>query len=471
MIKTCTALILGLVFGLAQVGQGSAQTRSLAPPSDADIRKLLIERIDVQHQGVGIVVGVIDARGRRIIAHGALNQGDPRPLDGDTVFEIGSMTKVFTSLLLADMVEHGEVALDDPAAKYLPAGVTMPERNGRKITLIDLATHTSGLPRIPDNLAPKDPNNPYADYTTDQLYRFLSGYTLTRDIGAQYDYSNLGVGLLGQLLTRRAGQDYETLVRRRITGPLGMTSTAVALSPSMKARFAVGHDAALAPVETWDIPTLVGAGGLRSTANDLLTFLGAELGLVDSPLKAAMKAQLAPRRPMDGKMFQTALGWVVFTGGNGETPSHGGETGGYRSWMAFNQRLGVGVVVLSNANTSLNPTDIGVYAMTGIQPPSAPPPAPPSAHHAVAIDAATLERYVGRYAVTPSLSLTITRDGDRLFVQMAGRPAFEVFPDSPKDFFLKVVEAQLTFQVAPDGRVTGLVLHQNGRDLPAARVP
>src|SRR5262249_36788679 len=155
--------------------------------------KILAGRVDVEKQALGIVVGVIELRGRRVVSHGRLAAGDPRPLNGDTVFEIGSVTKVFTSLLLADMAQRGEVALNDPVAKYLPAeGVKMPERGGRQITLVDLATHTSGLPRLPSNLKPANSANPYADYTVKQLYEFLSGYTLERDIGAQFEYSNLG---------------------------------------------------------------------------------------------------------------------------------------------------------------------------------------------------------------------------------------------------------------------------------------
>jgi len=171
-------------------------------------------------------------------------------MDGNTIFEVGSVTKVFTSLLLADMAQRGQVALTDPVAKYLPAGVKMPERNGRQISLEDLATHTSGLPRLPSNLSPKDAANPYADYSVEQLYQFLSGYQLTRDIGPQYEYSNLGGGLLGHVLARRAGMDYEKVVRSRICEPLGMRSTSITLSDDMKTRFAVGHNGPIANMST-----------------------------------------------------------------------------------------------------------------------------------------------------------------------------------------------------------------------------
>ena len=198
-------------------------------PADAEIHQILADRIGSQDTGIGIVVGVIDAKGRRVVAYGSLAKDDKRTLNGDTVFEIGSMTKVFTSLVLMDMVQKGEVAVTDPVSKYLPASVKVPERNGKKITLQDLSTQSSGLPRMPSNFHPKDASNPYVDYSAEQLYEFLSGYQLTRDIGSQYEYSNLGVGLLGHALTLRAGMDYEAMVRSRICEPLGMNSTRVTL--------------------------------------------------------------------------------------------------------------------------------------------------------------------------------------------------------------------------------------------------
>src|ERR1700679_1086571 len=167
MLKAVATIAIGLWLMTATMTQGASPPTEWTVPTDAEIRQLLVDRIDVQHRGVGIVVGVIDAHGRRIISRGALETGDPRPIGGDTIFEIGSMSKVFTSLLLADMVRRGEVRLDDPVVKYLPPGVVMPTRADKQITLIDLATHTSGLPRLPGNMAMKDPSNPYADYTVE----------------------------------------------------------------------------------------------------------------------------------------------------------------------------------------------------------------------------------------------------------------------------------------------------------------
>jgi serine-type D-Ala-D-Ala carboxypeptidase/endopeptidase len=145
-------------------------------PADDVIRRILADRVGSENSGIGMVVGMIDPKGRRVISYGSLAKNDKRPLNGNTIFEIGSMTKVFTSLVLMDMAQKGEVAVTDPVSKYLPANVTVPERNGRKITLQDISTHSSGLPNLPSNIAPKDVANPYADYSVEQLYEFLSGY-------------------------------------------------------------------------------------------------------------------------------------------------------------------------------------------------------------------------------------------------------------------------------------------------------
>jgi len=421
---------------------------------------------------LGIVVGVVGPSGRRIVTYGTSGQPDGPPLDGDTEFEIGSITKVFTSLILADMVRDGEVRLDDPVGKFLPADVHAPERDGKPISLVDLATHTSGLPRLPSNMAPKDPGNPYADYTVSQLYQFLDGYQLTRDPGASWEYSNLGFGLLGHALALRAGEDYETLIKKRILTPLGMTDTTITLTPDETARLAIGHDSSLRRVENWDLPTLAGAGALRSTANDLLNFLAANLGYADTPVKSDLASVLSVRRPEGSPTVSQALGWDVLSNPTGEIVEHGGGTGGYHTLIAFNAKTRVGVVVLTNAETVMGADDIGMHILTGAPVASLPPPPPaPPERHAIALAPETLERLVGRYQMAPQFFITVTRDGGHLFAQLTGQSAYEVFPESQTAFFWKIVDAQLSFQIGPDGRATGVVLHQNGRDTPATRAP
>jgi CubicO group peptidase (beta-lactamase class C family) len=459
------------LIALAAAAAASArQQAASAVASDAEIRRILVERVDVHRQSVGIVVGVIEPAGRRIVAYGSRAKGDTRPLDGDTVFEIGSITKVFTSLLLADSVLRGDVSLSDPVAKYLPAGVKVPERSGRPITLLDLSTHTSGLPRLPNNLQPKDTANPYADYTVEQLYQFLSSYQLTRDIGSGWEYSNLGAGLLGHALARRAGTDYESLVRARVTGPLSMRRTAVTLSPELKALLAQGHNPALEPVANWDIPTLAGAGALRSTTNDMLTFLGAALGSTPSPLSGAFAAMTATRRPAASPAMEAGLGWQILKAPGGEIIWHNGGTAGYRTWIGYAPRTRTGVVVLTNAGTAAGPDDIGQHLLAPALPLLTTFALPPKTRIETKVGPAVFDRLVGRYQFAPAVLLTISRDGERFLAQLTGQPANEIFAESEKEYFLKVVDAQLSFEVDAQNRPIAVVLHQNGRDQRAPRI-
>jgi CubicO group peptidase (beta-lactamase class C family) len=437
-------------------------------PTDAEIRKILAERIGAENTGNALVVGVIDGNGRRIVAYGSLARNDKRRLDGDTVFEIGSMTKVFTSLLLMDMVRRGEVALTDPVSKYLPASVKVPERNDRKITLADLSTQSSGLPRMPTNFAPKDAMNPYADYSVQQMYDFISGYQLTRDIGSQYEYSNLGVGLLGHALSLRAAMSYEALVRSRICDPLGMPNTRITLTPEMKTRLAVGHSATLAPVSNWDIPTLAGAGALRSTANDILTFLAANLGYVKTPLAPAMAAEVSVRRSAGAPDMQIAYGWHIQTKDGNSIIWHNGGTGGYRTYMGYDPKARTGVVVLSNLSTAAGPDDIGRHLLNASDP--LQKISPPTERQEMTLDPKIFDRYAGIYQLGPFSLMTVSRDGDHFYTQVTGQPKAEIFATSEREFFLKVVDAQLTFDVDEHGAATQLTLHQNGTNPVAKRL-
>lgn len=239
----------------------SAVSYPAAAEDITDALRAYLQRCDKEDKANGgIVIGIVDEHGRRIVSAGRLDNGTDRELDGDTLFEIGSVGKTFTALLLQDMIERGEMVLDDPVAGYLPQSVAMPTRNGKDITLHQLARHSSGLPGIPDDLEPKRADNPYADYSVEKMYAFLSGYRLTRDPGSQYEYSNLGVGLLGHVIALKAGTDYESLVVDRICRPLGMDSTRIRLTPELKARFAAGHNEYGYAVPAWDNPTLAGAG-------------------------------------------------------------------------------------------------------------------------------------------------------------------------------------------------------------------
>lgn len=459
MMINAKVVLTVLLFRCLSAGLVSAQERM----DDAALKRVLQEHIDTAHTEVGIVVGVIDERGARVISYGTLSRSNHTPVDGDTIFEIGSITKVFTTEVLADMVTKGEVKLDDPVAKYLPAAVKVPQRNGRQITLLDLATQHSGLPRLPDNMNPADGSNPYADYTVAQLYEFLSGYRLSRDIGAKYEYSNLGMGLLGHALTLKAGKNFESMVKERLCQPLGMRHTVITLSSEEQKHLATGHNKAGGPVSNWDFPTLAGAGALRSSVNDMLKFLSGNLKLDAPKLKAAMELAQMPRMDV-GPGTKIGLGWHIFNRYGTEIVWHNGGTGGYRSFAGFDRQRGV--VVLSNSENDID--DIGLhflepkYSLANIK--------PVKQRQTVAVSDDVLSGYTGRYQLNRQVFFNVKKAEDHLQVQLTGQPYLDIYPESEEKFFYRAVEAQISFQRDAVGKTISLVLHQNGLNQKAKKI-
>jgi CubicO group peptidase (beta-lactamase class C family) len=332
----------------------------------------------------------------------------------------------------------------------------MPSRDGRAITLLDLATHTSALPRMPDNLRPADGLNPYADYTVPQMYAALSNCKLTREIGKKYEYSNLGMGLLGHILANRAGTDYETLVAERITKPLGMNDTAITLTTNLRKRLAAGHGEALEEVKNWDLPTLAGAGALRSTIGDMIKFVEASMGKIESTLSSAIRMQTETRFPAGSPNLSIALAWHKSAINGGEIVWHNGQTGGYHSFIGFDKKRGVGVVVL--ANTAADIDDIGLHLLNREIP-------------LKKLDAKKDRTAMKLDPKIPTFVIAITKQDDHLMLQATGQPKFELFAESEKEFFLKVVDAQITFVKDGAGKVTELVLHQGGAHQKAKKRP
>ncbi len=424
-------------------------------PADSVARAIIRQRVD-EGRNVGIAVGLIDADGRtRTITHGRGPGG--ASLDDHSVFEIGSITKTFTAGILADMVARGTVRLDQPVAELLPAGTIIPSRDGGQITLQHLATHSSGLPRMPANFAPKDPANPYADYDAVRLLAFLARYTLPRHIGAEYEYSNLGAGLLGHALATKAETTYERLLMDRIVGPLGLRETAITLTADMRRRLAPGHDAGGTPVRNWELGVLAGAGAIRSTVHDMRHYITANLDPRASPLGPALATTHAKRFQTSQPGVSIGLAWHRLVSPSGDTLlMHDGGTGGYAAFAGFDARRRVGVVVLSNSATSV--ADIGLHLLDQ----RVPLTKKPIARAAITLPPDTLQRFVGEYPLAPNFVITVTRVSDRLMAQATGQPAFELFAESPTKFFLKVVDAQVEFETDAAGEITGLVLVQGG---------
>ncbi|MEZ5949108.1 MAG: serine hydrolase domain-containing protein [Planctomycetaceae bacterium] len=314
--------------------------------------KPLIEK----KKAVGIVVGIVSPDGKRqFFCYGAMKEGGPEPTP-DTLFEIGSVSKPITALLLALMVEDGTARLDDPVQKYLPKEIVVPRRGKQEITLLELVTHTSGLPRNPPNqqrLVNKDEAirlNPYGKYDSKQLAESLAEINLKEEARPAFAYSNLGMGLLGDALAHKAGTSYPELVRTRIFDPLKMKDTTALPSKAQRQRMATGHTSKGTPLPPWTFETLHGCGAICSTPNNMLTLHEAFCGRTETKLKKAMKLTQEKRFPaFPGN--NVSLSWFIKDVGGKQVFWHNGGTTGFKMCNAFCVDPAVAVVVLCNTGS------------------------------------------------------------------------------------------------------------------------
>lgn len=460
-------LIVGGVIAILLAGCGTSASKPEAAaefkpapaqnawqiPSDDSIRRLLAQRM--QHNGMGVIVGIVEPDGKRVIAYGSYADGDPRKLDGDTIFQLGSLTKVFTGLLLADMTVRGEVRLEDSANKYLPQDAQLAER-GRPITLLDMARHRSGLPSMPTNLSVRGKPDPYEAFNEEDLWTFVRTWRPTRSPGEAGEYSNLAYALLGRLLARRVGADYETVLSARILAPLGMTSTSIVVEPDQQTRVAPGHDRYLRPVHTWEMTAMPASGSLRSSMNDLLKLMAAYLGKESTPLDKAISLQL--RDGENAEQDIQALGWTVRP--DGVTLKDGGKSG-YRTGAAFNRRTGQAVVVLANARTDDLPILLALHLLTGRA--LEPAPEAPPQRSIAALRPDQLDRYEGKYRLQSGEVIEIARGEDHLVVLSPGNGGLTVFPSSETEFFLNTGNDEFVFKLSDSNSVEGVTQYGDGR--------
>ncbi|MBZ0251149.1 MAG: beta-lactamase family protein [Burkholderiales bacterium] len=311
---------------------------------------------------VGVAAGVIHPDGRLEVVTAGVSGNDERPrLDAQTLFEIGSITKVFTATLLAQRIERGELAPGTTVRQAAPRLRDWRSPGVGDVTLEALATHTAGLSRLP-----KDPwlaatallsrQGPYGGYSADRFLDFAAAADAPGPGPHRYAYSNYGAALLGEVLARREGLAWSALVRRDILDPLGMARTGVDTRDEDAALLARGHDDSLRPAGYWAIPGMGGAGALRSNVDEMAVFLMAQrMGAL-----AGARLTQQPR----GKAWdrnETGLGWVIRPGGKGRILWHNGGTGGFRSFAGFHEASGLAVVVLSNTAASVD--DIGLHVL------------------------------------------------------------------------------------------------------------
>jgi D-alanyl-D-alanine-carboxypeptidase/D-alanyl-D-alanine-endopeptidase len=436
-----------------------------SPVGAADFKKVdkLVQPLLDSDSIVGCVVGIIDGDKKEIRGYGSVHRGKADKPNGDAIYEIGSMTKAFTGTLLADMVNRGEVKRDAPLQDFMPAGVKLHLFKNKPIRLVDLASQSSGLPRLPNNLKPKDAANPYADYSAKRMFDFLNKYELPRAPG-EYEYSNFGMGLLGNTLAQKAGKSYEALVVERICEPLKMDDTRITLSDDQHNRLAPAYNGALEPVKNWDFDALAGCGAMRSTANDLMKLAEASLSNDKRPVAAAIHEAWKPRYGKPGQIG-VGLGWHIAR--DGVTRWHNGETAGYSSAIFVFAPKKIAVVVVCNSATE-STTELAekiIQSTLGMSPP------PIAVRKTIKVAPEKLKNYEGMYALSIVFAITITTEDGKLMAQATGQDKFQIFPESETKFFYKVVDAQIDFEKGKDGKVEKLILHQNGQDMPGMKLP
>jgi len=437
---------------MSVLAQGCSPTTSAQTfPDDSDL-ELMLRYLVEDGEAQGIVLGVLEADGStRIVSYGSMGEGG-RPVDGRSSFEIGSLTKVFTTTLLAEMAEREEVALNEPVSKYLPPEIQVPTFGGRAITLEDLATHTSGLSdaTIVEQLSNQGVVDPFA-VTVEMMYALISGYSLQREPGAEFEYSNVGMGLLGHALARAAGTDLRSLLRDRVLGPLGMNDTHYTLDEIPEELLVQGHYGGQVASPVVASEALAGAGGLRSTAEDMLKFLAANVGPPDSDLTRAMRDTHLPRRPMGAGNRSVGLAWWTYTLNGRPLIQHDGDTDGFTARLAFAPEGRVGMVVLANSrefDNSLAP-DLLVHA--------------PIAAQEAGVSAADPIRLAGTYLIDFLPWYVRVEDGGFLTVQPTTDVRMRLYPASDTLFFTKREEWSFAFPSDTVGDAPEIVMFVNGR--------
>jgi CubicO group peptidase (beta-lactamase class C family) len=407
----------------------------------------------------GLVIGIQLGDEAWIGGFGKLAPGSETAPGADTLFEIGSISKVFTGILLADAIERQICSLDDVVTERMEASTgepfVMPDFEDEPIRLWHLTTHTSALPRLPTNFRPKDPANPYTDYSFEDLDEFLRSYELRRPPGIKYAYSNLAVGLLGNLLATLQDTNYADLLAERITGPLGLPSTSCTLDADQRTRLAPGYDMDGEPQPMWDVPVFLGAGGIRSTMTDMLHFARLNLHPEKSPMEAALRrAQVILHKDASG--IEMALGWHA--GAHGALRWHTGQTGGYHSYISIWPAGDVAVVLLANTSSGL----VDLVAESTLRILMGGEPLPIEVRPSIELPLEDLEPLVGDYRVGFFKKMTITLERGRLFAQMSLQPRLRLHATAKDHFHYRVVAADVYFVRDEEGNVTGLEIHQGG---------
>ena len=444
-----------------------AATSIHATASAEDLSENLVNELagKLVKEGVmdGLSVGFIQGDRYGTYHFGKATSGGERP-NNLTIYEIGSVSKLFTSLLVADAAVQKQIVLLNPVEVENKAKIVLPSYGGRRINWLDLCSHRSGLPRLPSNLTVVSIENPYRAYNAVNAAEFLSQYQLPRKPGERQEYSNFGDSVLGYLIAENAKSDYQTLLRGRIAKPLRMDDCTFTLSDSQQKRLAIPHRPVGKVVPIWDWADMPGAGGVRATLRDMMRFAKAQLEPPQGAIGEAIELAWKQHIQADASGPAMGLGWMILP--DGQTRWHNGETGGSHSIIVVNRELRTAVIVLSNTAPGDNVDQLAMELVTRAVPSrTGAPQSPPSDP-----DTVTPDRLVGRYQLTPNFIFDVSVDDGHVMVGITNQPTQEVFADTPTKWSYRGVDATLEFHLRSKGPAYALTLHQNGAAQRARRI-
>lgn len=445
-----TILITLFIILCSAVSQASTDVKAL--------EHIINHKINIEKLGVGIAVAVIEDDETNFINIGYANKETKQAVNNKTYFEIGSISKTFTAMALASMVNEGKLKLTDPVQLYLPKGVTLPTLNDKPITFLSLANHTSGLPRLPSNMAFAIPQNPYVDYSVEDMYQFLSNYQLPREVGSTPEYSNLGMGLLGHVLSLIDKKSYQTMIQDRVLSPLMMNETFIDIPANEYSKLSQGYNEQLMPTLHWQLPALQGAGALKSTIKDLAIYLQESMN--KNTLTNEFSLTQTTSATFTAPNTSIGLAWIIDESSGNKIFMHDGGTGGYRSFIGFNEQNQKGIVILANTVIDMNKV-AHAFLTSSLDTVQLNKP--------IKLTSEQLSKLSGEYELAPSFVLTITNNGKQLFVQATGQPKLALNSTSATEFINHAVGAKVTFDTDEQGKALSLTLHQGGQTLPGLK--
>jgi len=453
--KNCTLITVFITLFICIISIGN----SMASTELKSIERIITHKIFVEKQAVGVSVVLINGQQTEYLSLGLANKKSKEKINADTLFQIGSISKTFTALALANMVNEGKIKLTDHVQNYLPEQVKLPVKNGKHITFLSLSNHSSGLPRLPTNMPFSNPLNPYADYTVEMMYQFLNDYKLPREVGEGHEYSNLGAGLLGHVLALIDHNSFQGMVTDRVLTPLKMLNTFVTIPALKTDLLSNGHNDQLGVTEHWQLPTLAGAGALNSSATDMANYLKANMS--KELLSEDFTLSHTSTGPFGNPDTEIGLGWIIIKGKDNRYYMHNGGTGGFRSFIAFDPKQQKGIVILTNSIFELD--EIG-HAFINNQLDKIQLTTP------ISVAAEELNKLNGRFQLVPNFVLTITNDASQLYVQATGQSKLTLTAISKTEYVNQAVQARVIFEVNEEGEATSLTMYQGGQTLPGIKL-